>query len=537
MLIEIICDKFKQNKVEFHSGLNTILGDDIGSNSIGKSTFLMIVDFIYGGSDYIEKSLDIQKNVGNHTIKFAFRFKDTFYYFSRNTHIFNEIAQCDINYNVIKTISLTDYTDFLKKEYQLNLDFISFRNIVGRFSRVYGKDNLNEKKPLHIVQNEKSEESINCLLKIFNLFDVIAELEKTYTIVKEKLSSFKKAQKYNFLTSITKKKFTQNIFELDRLNIEKEEVTQNLSRGLLDLDSLETSEILDLKKQLSIARRQKTKFLSQLNLIKNDLLSPSEKKKKDYNEFLEFFPDFDLKKVEEIEKFHIELIDVLNFEFKNKKKELEALISLVDNQINSLTEEIEIVIKTPNLSSIVLKRYSTIQKNIEELEKENSSYTNLSSLNNDSKDYKEQRDKMKQEQLANLEISLNLKMKEINDFIYTNLKKSPILNFKDNNYTFHTPDDSGTGTNYKNMIIYDLSILEMTSLPILIHDSVVLKQISDVAIEKILEKYCSFNKQIFVSFDKKNAYSHKAQEILIKNKVLELNPNGQELFGISWNNK
>lgn len=53
MLKEIICDKFKQKRVEFHRGLNVVLGDDQGSNSIGKSTFLMIIDFVYGGKDYI----------------------------------------------------------------------------------------------------------------------------------------------------------------------------------------------------------------------------------------------------------------------------------------------------------------------------------------------------------------------------------------------------------------------------------------------------------------------------------------------------
>ena len=42
MLREIICDKFKEKKIEFHDGLNVVLGDEQGSNSIGKSTFLMI---------------------------------------------------------------------------------------------------------------------------------------------------------------------------------------------------------------------------------------------------------------------------------------------------------------------------------------------------------------------------------------------------------------------------------------------------------------------------------------------------------------
>ena len=51
MLREIICDKFKEKKIEFYDGLNVVLGDEQGSNSIGKSTFLMIIDYVYGGKD------------------------------------------------------------------------------------------------------------------------------------------------------------------------------------------------------------------------------------------------------------------------------------------------------------------------------------------------------------------------------------------------------------------------------------------------------------------------------------------------------
>ena len=55
MLNEIICDEFKEKKITFHKGLNVVLGDELGSNSIGKSTFLMIIDYVNGGKDYVMK--------------------------------------------------------------------------------------------------------------------------------------------------------------------------------------------------------------------------------------------------------------------------------------------------------------------------------------------------------------------------------------------------------------------------------------------------------------------------------------------------
>ena len=57
MLVEIMCDEFKDHGkprgcIRLHAGLNTVMGSASGSNSIGKSTFLMIIDFVFGGDDY-----------------------------------------------------------------------------------------------------------------------------------------------------------------------------------------------------------------------------------------------------------------------------------------------------------------------------------------------------------------------------------------------------------------------------------------------------------------------------------------------------
>lgn len=79
MLCEIICDYFKQPRIQFYPGLNTVLGDGSGSNSIGKSTFLMIIDFVFGGNDYVNKSTDVQRNIGKHTNKIHIKVSSSLY--------------------------------------------------------------------------------------------------------------------------------------------------------------------------------------------------------------------------------------------------------------------------------------------------------------------------------------------------------------------------------------------------------------------------------------------------------------------------
>ena len=63
MLKEIYCKEFKENvktrdKIFFHKGLNTIIGESAingkSENSVGKSTLLMIIDFVFGGEQFLK---------------------------------------------------------------------------------------------------------------------------------------------------------------------------------------------------------------------------------------------------------------------------------------------------------------------------------------------------------------------------------------------------------------------------------------------------------------------------------------------------
>lgn len=87
MLKEIQCDKFAPDHrvIRFNSGLNTVLGSAGGSNAIGKSTFLWIIDYVFGGESYYSLNDDIKKEIGSHIIYFTFEFDKQPYYFYRST--------------------------------------------------------------------------------------------------------------------------------------------------------------------------------------------------------------------------------------------------------------------------------------------------------------------------------------------------------------------------------------------------------------------------------------------------------------------
>lgn len=69
MLVELSSPVFKEkgkvrSSIRFKTGLNVILGKEDGENSIGKSSAMLAIDFVFGGKTYA--SSDGVKHMGHH---------------------------------------------------------------------------------------------------------------------------------------------------------------------------------------------------------------------------------------------------------------------------------------------------------------------------------------------------------------------------------------------------------------------------------------------------------------------------------------
>lgn len=533
MLYEIICDKFKQKRVALNTGLNTILGPERGDNSIGKSTFLLIIDFVYGGNTYAESN-DIIKNVGNHEMYFAFNFDSTIYRFCRAIPNEHKVWICDENYKKIDTISLDDFCMWLDKKYDVQMPYLSFRNSVGRYMRVYGKDNANEKLPLHIVPNEKNHEACYALLKLFNFYMPIHHLATQASVSSDELKSYTKAQRLHFIDNINKSKYIKNKRAIETLSNEIDELTKSMEFQISNL-SVETSEAaILLKKALSNARRERSRIRLRLESLTEDFEYKFSATTNDLSALQEFFPAVDLEKLESVEKFHKTISKIFKNEIKKECNKLTLELEDCNALIKDYEDQLEELIGNPTISKTILHRHSELIRQIDSLKLANSRYDKLTELQKNNREDKDNLDAIEKEQFAILQNTINSKMKEVNDYIYDKSCNAPIIDFSNGNYTFFTPDDTGTGIAYKGLVVFDLAVLELTPLPAIVHDSIVLKQISDTAIERILELYEKSGKQVFISLDKHNSYTEKAGKILVEKSVLCLAPNGSELFGRSW---
>ena len=533
MLSEIYCDEFHQKQIIFNTGLSVVLGTKTGDNSIGKSTFLLIVDYVFGGSTYA-KAANVIEQVGSHDIYFSFVFGEETFKFCRNNIDSQTVWKCDSSYKKAEKIELDDYCAWLDSKYAISLPELSFRDAVGRYIRVYGKNNYDEQHPLHYLPTEKAEKACIALLKLFDVYAPLKETESAAQSSNAKLVAYKKAQSLQFISKITKREYNRNKKELQDVSAQIDELSSGLEHGLLDVDAAASEQAVYIKKLLSRARRARSKVKAQWDLLDENGAYAFSSTTDNFADLQHFFPNAAIAKLKDIETFHQTISQVFRSELKAERSTLGNDLAEYDKIIHEYEAQLQELIQNPNLSKVILTRHAELLREKERMQKENNAYEKLQNLKQSQKEDAERLKSIKQRQLATVSQQINEEMSRINTAIYEGKYNAPVLDFSDSGYIFFTPNDTGTGIAYKGLIVFDLAVLKLTKLPILVHDSIVLKQISDDAIEKIVELYSNCGKQVVIALDKQDSYSEKTSKLLGQSTVLKLGSNGQELFGRSW---
>ena len=550
MLVEVWCDKFISNgkvrkPIRFHAGLNAVLGDDNGSNSIGKSTFLMILDFVFGGTDYVKKCVDVQENVKEHTICFAFDFDGQNYYFSRNTVDYNKVVQCDSEYQALpdgEPLSLQKYGEFLCEKYGLSAEGITWRGAIARFIRVYKRDTLDEERPLRSSKDETAADAIKGYMRLFDRYSSVeAQINQAKKVEDEKEAFRKSIQQYHHVRAAkNEKEKVANETRIAELERQEQELAVNNNKGLLDLDSMTARRLSDLTESLINYRRQRAQIQTQLNAVRRDMTGQKRSFKKTFADLERFFPNENFYTLEEIERFHQKLSKILEEEYAETEKNLATTYALLNNEIVRIQEQITEIKNVPNVSQAILKEFARITTELNNLKQANENYDELERLKKIATDYAETRDAVIADELLAIESTVNQQMREISLTILSDATHlPPVLRLeKLNKYTFYTPNDGGTGAQYRGLITFDLANMGVAPVPFVVHDSVLLKNIERPVFSAIIRVYYDQKqkgKQVFMSYDTLDAYDKETRELVEENAVLQLSPGGNELFGWAWN--
>ena len=550
MLVEGQCNKFIKHgqireQIKFHAGLNAVLGDDNGSNSIGKSTFLMILDFVFGGLDYVRKCVDVQESVKEHTINFTFEFEGKQYHFSRNSIDYNRVIICDSNYDPIpdaKPLNLQEYGEFLCEKYGLSAEGLTWRGAVGRFIRVYKRDTLDEERPLRSSKDEKASDVVKNYMRLFNRYSAVEKQIIQAAEAEDEKEAFRKTtQQYNHVRAAKNdKEKAANEERIALLEQQEQELAESSNQGLLDLDSMTARRLSELTEQLINYRRQKARVQTQLNTVRRDMTEQKKGFKRTFTDLERFFPNEEFRTLEDIERFHQKLARILAEEFAETEKDLATTYVLLNNEIVRIQEQITEIKAVPNVSQAILREFARITTELNNLREANQNYDELERLKTVAADYAQTRDAVIHDQLLAIETVVNQAMREISNIILKDeTHLPPVLRLERlNKYTFYTPNDGGTGAQYRGLITFDLANMKVAPVPFVVHDSVLLKNIERPVFSEIMKVYDAQKdkgKQVFMAYDTLDSYAPATRQLLEENAVLVLSPGGNELFGWAWN--
>lgn len=530
MLKSITCEKLIQSSICFKIGLNAVVGADDAHNSIGKSSVLMLIDFAFGGSDFPTKCDDVIKNVGHLEVVMEFQF-DKNYLFIRSTETPESVYCVDQG----RMLTLREFTSFLKDNYLTSASEISFRDCVSGFFRIYQRNNYNHKRPLDLTVREKWEVVRKRILKMFNMYWLISQLEQERAGAQKALKDINGTFNSGAVKKITKAQVSKNDSVISQLFSEVEKIKQTLKRNVTDIRSIINEQSLELKLQKDALVEYKLDLQTQLSRVESNLGNAKVVSSKDFQSVLTFFPEVDSNKLLEVESFHSGITNILKDQLKAEQIVLIEALSAAQADIAKVDSSLLNLVDSREDSVHLLERLIDLDRQQNALIQQNRYWMMSAEAKNEIKRLKADIDSALESSIAVMELELNAGIEEEITKIYSNKAISPVLTLGEKDYKFDHGDDRGTGKGFANMIALDLTFLRLTVLPVVIHDSLLFKNMDTPAIEHLVEIYSTFSKQVFISIDEVSKYQAGVRKIITEAMFLKLDKD-RMAFNVKWKN-
>lgn len=544
MLKQISCDKFMDENGErapivFHEGLNSILGDQHGSNSIGKSTFLMIIDFCFGGEDYIHKEKETIQKVGEHTIYFIYEFDNEEKCFSRSTNTPNLVSVYTDNTfkKILRTLSLETFKKGLLKYYKLDHLDLSFRDVVSRFFRIYNRQTHNELRPLNATVRQEDKLGIISLLKLYNSFNTIDHHLQIYNEALDKKKTLENLRKYTSNSvAENKEEYQRNQEEIKRLEEDLRILLEENANQISEQKIIECEEKDYLQKLRSGLRNERRKLVKKIDDINFDAQYDEIEITQNIEKLKKYFPNENFEEIEKINKFHKDVKSIMTKETRKDVAETQEMIAIIDKKIYEIDQRLKNYKSTPYVSDTIIKRHSYITSRLQKLIEANENFTQKNNAVTEYKTADDNLTRVTSSVVKTIQDKINKQMETYNKNIRRTDGKtnySPVLDINAlKGYSFYTPHDTGTGTRFKGVAIFDYTVLNQTPLPAFIHDSIIFNSIENDTLLDLFTLYNNQrNKQIFIAFDNPYTRGEELKKILLDTQVLSLSKEPNALFG------
>jgi len=541
MLTEVRCDALDKefHNVKFRQGLNIVLGTTRGSSALGKTIFLQLIEFCFGGESYMAVNSDMRKHIDDHIVYFTFSFDGEELYFYRDTARMNYVCRCDMAGNLIEEMQLRKYRQLLSKLYGLEMEGSDIAACLGHYSRIYGKDNVQERYPYLCRRKERDEEAVDFLLMLYGGGDILKSIREMEDTLGVKASEFKVTDK----KLVTDDQIQSVVSAIEALKdrqsrLMKSEDDERLV--LLGLNSTSMERVSRLQKEMRELVQKRNEFAAKRSAI----LAGNEKfckevVEQDIDELKEFFPGVNVKALEDIQHFHIRIREILSNEAEQEAEELQKSVDQCDKEIADFQRRIDEAGYTREMTTRILSQGVSISREIEKKQEELDKLQHVKEFQENIKEAeKKMSDLISKEWKAirKMQKQINQAMEDYNSVVTEDRENAPFMGIgSDKTINFGTYGNTSESTAFKGLVLYDLAILKNTRLPVLIHDSNITRRINSTYIEKLFQMYETSKKQVFIAFDETDSMPEEIKKITDYAGRVHLSEE-HRLYGKSWAN-
>jgi hypothetical protein len=293
---------------------------------------------------------------------------------------------------------------------------------------------------------------------------------------------------------------------------------------------------MELKKVKDMLLKEKSIAANKLSRVRQNLQESRYVRSEEMDSLQEFIPNVDLARIAQVEEFHSSVARILKGELTESAKSLEYQLGNIQTEISDIDSKISEKLKDfENPGSLVDRVYGLSERWFQ-VKKQNENFETKERIERDLKEAKTALGTVKLAILNDIQNQINNEIGKVVARVYGKDAKVPFLQLNESDYSYEIVDDTGTGTAFANLVLFDLAILSLTQLPILLHDLPLFKNVANTAVAKFVEEYDFHNdKQIFVVLDEIDKYGDVAK-IIRQRMVLELRDD-KVLYVLDWRKK
>ncbi|WP_122312151.1 MULTISPECIES: DUF2326 domain-containing protein [Pseudomonas] len=538
MLRQVKCNLFSHREINFRAGLNIILGDDEAKNSIGKSSALLVIDFAMGGNSLLDDAAGVINALGHHLYSITFDFNGKPLFVSRSTEQPDIVDICDANHVKRDEISLEAFREKLKNFYGLADLEGTFRSLVGPFARIWNKGESDPEHPLAGASKERLGAGVARLIDLFERTGEVSVERAVLQTLKDKKELMRKSMAAEIIPRVTMAQYKSNKTLIQSNAQAITDLKDNFAGAITAYEALFDEKLRAIQQRKNELVAQRSLISARREKLQRDISGVSSRLTANMALVAEFFPDANLERLEQVEQFHAKIGKLVSKELRAELELLVAKESETSASITALDQEIKLTLNAKGTPTDLFAKVFELKEVTDKAREENKFFEQKVSIDDSEAATKARLDAIYDKIFLEIEGAVNLELESFNNIVYGPERNPSQLRIKNaNSYSFTSPLDTGTGKSYAGLVGFDLSMLTLTRLPLIIHDSMIYKNIEIAATEHILTILDAFKKkQIFLAFDEAKKFSKTTQQVLQSRKVLQLDRN-QLLYIKDWREK